>query len=144
MPSFVAALLGAAVVAAVVVVLVLAGVLDNTKTVVQQAPLAASRRLPPPRPRPSRAASSRSTPRCRRALCSCSARGGNGRLLFNGPGGGRAASGSGFVIDKDGDIVTNDHVVEGADAFTVRSATRAPSRSPPSSSARTRRPTWPS
>src|SRR4051794_39777632 len=49
-----------------------------------------------------------------------SARGGNGSLGFNGPGGGRAASGSGFVIDSAGHIVTNDHVVENADRFTVR------------------------
>jgi putative serine protease PepD len=49
-----------------------------------------------------------------------SARGGNGQLEFNGQGGGRAASGSGFVIDTAGHIVTNDHVVEDADRFTVR------------------------
>src|SRR3954469_20177599 len=33
---------------------------------------------------------------------------GRGQLPF--PGGGQAASGSGFVIDDDGHIVTNDHV----------------------------------
>ncbi len=49
-----------------------------------------------------------------------SARGGNGSLPFDGQGGGKAASGSGFVIDKAGHIVTNDHVVEDADRFTVR------------------------
>jgi S1-C subfamily serine protease len=49
-----------------------------------------------------------------------SARGGNGALGFNGQGGGKAASGSGFVIDSAGHIVTNDHVVEDADKFTVR------------------------
>ena len=49
-----------------------------------------------------------------------SARGGNGSLSFNGQGGGKAASGSGFVIDTAGHIVTNDHVVENADRFTVR------------------------
>jgi S1-C subfamily serine protease len=49
-----------------------------------------------------------------------SARGGNGSLDFNGQGGGRAASGSGFVVDSAGHIVTNDHVVENADRFTVR------------------------
>ena len=43
---------------------------------------------------------------------------GRGDLPF--PGGGRAASGSGFVIDGEGLIVTNDHVVEGADEFRVR------------------------
>ena len=49
-----------------------------------------------------------------------SARGGDGKLAFNGQGGGKAASGSGFVIDTAGHIVTNDHVVEDADKFTVR------------------------
>jgi S1-C subfamily serine protease len=49
-----------------------------------------------------------------------SARGGDGALSFNGQGGGKAASGSGFVIDTAGHIVTNDHVVEDADKFTVR------------------------
>jgi S1-C subfamily serine protease len=43
---------------------------------------------------------------------------GRGELPF--PGGGRAASGSGFVIDRDGHIVTNDHVVEGATQYRVR------------------------
>jgi S1-C subfamily serine protease len=49
-----------------------------------------------------------------------SARGGDGQLSFEGQGGGRAASGSGFVIDRAGHIVTNDHVVEDADRYTVR------------------------
>jgi S1-C subfamily serine protease len=35
-------------------------------------------------------------------------------------GGGQAATGSGFVYDKQGHIVTNDHVVEGFDTFSVR------------------------
>jgi len=43
---------------------------------------------------------------------------GKGQLPF--PGGGRAASGSGFVIDDDGHVVTNDHVVEGATQYRVR------------------------
>jgi S1-C subfamily serine protease len=43
---------------------------------------------------------------------------GRGDLPF--PGGGRAASGSGFLIDDEGHIVTNDHVVAGADEFRVR------------------------
>ena len=34
--------------------------------------------------------------------------------------GGQAASGSGFVYDKQGHIVTNDHVVAGFNSFTVR------------------------
>jgi putative serine protease PepD len=43
---------------------------------------------------------------------------GKGQLPF--PGGGRAASGSGFVIDNDGHIVTNDHVVADATQYRVR------------------------
>jgi S1-C subfamily serine protease len=43
---------------------------------------------------------------------------GRGQLPF--PGGGRAASGSGFVVDDEGHIVTNDHVVEGATQYRVR------------------------
>src|SRR3954464_12937294 len=119
MPSFVGALLGAGVVAVAVVVLVLAGVLDNTKTVVEQAPLAGE---------PPAAAAPASEPRSVESIYAkvspgvvfVSARGGNGQLSFNGQGGGRAASGSGFVIDRDGYVVTNDHVVEDANAFTVR------------------------
>ena len=43
---------------------------------------------------------------------------GRGDLPF--PGGGQAASGSGFVIDGKGHIITNDHVVEGATEYRVR------------------------
>jgi S1-C subfamily serine protease len=37
-----------------------------------------------------------------------------------GLGGGQAATGSGFVYDAQGHIITNDHVVEGFDTFSVR------------------------
>jgi len=43
---------------------------------------------------------------------------GRGQLAF--PGGGRAASGSGFVIDDEGHVVTNDHVVQDATQYRVR------------------------
>jgi putative serine protease PepD len=43
---------------------------------------------------------------------------GRGQLPF--PGGGRAASGSGFVVDDEGHVVTNDHVVQGAAQYRVR------------------------
>jgi S1-C subfamily serine protease len=43
---------------------------------------------------------------------------GRGELPF--PGGGQAASGSGFVIDAEGHVVTNEHVVDGGTEFRVR------------------------
>jgi S1-C subfamily serine protease len=46
---------------------------------------------------------------------------GRGSLPF--PGGGQAASGSGFVIDGEGHIITNDHVVQGASQYRVRFGT---------------------
>jgi putative serine protease PepD len=36
------------------------------------------------------------------------------------PGGEETATGSGFVIDRDGHVVTNQHVVDGADSVSVR------------------------
>ncbi|HEX8106012.1 MAG TPA: trypsin-like peptidase domain-containing protein [Solirubrobacteraceae bacterium] len=49
-----------------------------------------------------------------------SARTGRGALPYLGPGGGRASSGSGFVVDPKGTIVTNQHVVDGASDVRVR------------------------
>jgi S1-C subfamily serine protease len=48
-----------------------------------------------------------------------SSSGGGGGVLGAG-GGGQAATGSGFVLDKQGHIVTNDHVVEDFNTFSVR------------------------
>jgi len=45
--------------------------------------------------------------------------GSQGSSQFGGQGG-SSASGSGFLIDGNGHVVTNDHVVEGANRFTVR------------------------
>jgi S1-C subfamily serine protease len=118
--SFFSALLGAGLVALVVVVLALTGVIDRTKTVRVPAapPQVTTSDSPAPASEPRSVASiyQKVSP----GVVFVSARGGNGQLGFNGPGGGRAASGSGFVIDDRGYIVTNDHVVENADAFTVR------------------------
>jgi S1-C subfamily serine protease len=47
------------------------------------------------------------------------ARGGTNQSPFGLPGEGSTATGSGFVIDKDGYILTNDHVVEGSNDVTV-------------------------
>ena len=48
------------------------------------------------------------------------ARGVSDNSPFGLPGQGNVASGSGFVIDKDGYILTNDHVVEGSNDVSVR------------------------
>jgi len=113
--SFVA---GAASVGAVVAVLALAGAFDGSDTAVR-----APTTSPPPaatteavRSAPAGVADiySRVSP----GVVFVQANSGRGELPF--PGGGQAASGSGFVIDDQGRIVTNDHVVEGADQFRVR------------------------
>jgi putative serine protease PepD len=55
-------------------------------------------------------------------------------------GGTSTAQGSGFVYDKAGHIVTNQHVVDGA--TTARSGSPTARPTAPPSSARTRRPIW--
>ena len=45
---------------------------------------------------------------------------GGGVQTAEDPGGGAAATGSGFLIDAEGSIVTNDHVVAGSRSVTVR------------------------
>jgi S1-C subfamily serine protease len=121
--SFLSALFGAAVVAVVVVVLVLAGAFDRTETVQVPATPAPTTVAEPDAPA-APAAEPRSVAsiyaKVSPGVVFVQARGGNGQLGFEGPGGGRAASGSGFVIDDQGYIVTNDHVVEGGNAFAVR------------------------
>ena len=100
--SFISALLGAGLVALVVVVLALTGVIDRTKTVrVPTAPTQVTTSdSPAPASEPRSVASiyQKVSP----GVVFVSARGGNGQLGFNGPGGGRAASGSGFVIAGSG------------------------------------------
>ena len=143
--SFLSALLGAAIVGVIVVVLALAGVLDRTKTVEVPAPAAPTEVATEPDAPAAPASEPRSVAsiyaKVSPGVVFVQARGGNGRLTFEGPGGGRAASGSGFVIDDQGYIVTNDHVVEGADALHRPLRRERRRRSPPSSSAPTPRPT---
>jgi putative serine protease PepD len=115
-------LLGAVAVGAVVAVLAVAGALPD-KVERTTAPTAAA-----PQPATTSPASLDAAPasvadiykKVSGSVVFVSARGGGGVLPFNGQGGGKAASGSGFVVDSAGHIVTNDHVVEDADRFTVR------------------------
>src|SRR5215212_6981933 len=114
-------LLGAVGVGAVVAVLYVSGALPEK---VERIPTATATATPQPTTSASLDAKPTSVAdiyqRVSGSVVFVSARGGNGSLGFNGSGGGRAASGSGFVVDSAGHIVTNDHVVENADRFTVR------------------------
>src|SRR4051794_6186496 len=101
---------GAACVGLVVGALAVAGVIDGDS---DSAPTSAA---PPPAATPATVAAiyRRVSP----AVVFVQANSGRGRLPF--PGGGRAASGSGFVVDTAGHVVTNEHVVAGANRFRVR------------------------
>ena len=125
MRSLVSFLGGAASVGLVVGVLAVAGVIDDDGA---QAP-APSATATTPAPAPSSGTSRQvaATPTdvsqiYKRvapgvAFVSSSQSGGGNGLLG---GGGSAATGSGFVWDTQGHIVTNDHVVSGFDTFSVR------------------------
>jgi len=106
---------GAVSVGAVVGVLALAGAFDD-----EPEPAARATTTPQPTTRPSGAAFDVADlyARVSAGVVFVQANSGRGDLPF--PGGGQAASGSGFVIDDEGHIITNDHVVEGADEFRVR------------------------
>ena len=108
---------GAVSVGAVVGVLAIAGVVGGSDTTIvrsQPHSLGAS----PAQRRHHRGESSDMYARVSSGVVFVQANSGKGQLPF--PGGGRAASGSGFVIDNEGHIVTNDHVVEDATQFRVR------------------------
>ena len=108
--SFVA---GAVSVGAVVGVLAVAGAFDGSDTIVR------TETAPPATPTPAKATNVADIySRVSAGVVFVQANSGRGQLAF--PGGGRAASGSGFVIDGDGHIVTNDHVVQGATQYRVR------------------------
>src|SRR3954452_13108885 len=115
--NFFFVLLGALAVGVVVAVLAVAGALpkkvEHTTTTTPQPTSPAA-----PRTAPTSVADIYA--RVSGSVVFVSARGGDGQLQFNGQGGGRAASGSGFVVDTAGHIVTNHHVVENADRSTVR------------------------
>jgi S1-C subfamily serine protease len=115
-------LLGALAVGVVVAVLAVAGALpqkvERTTTAAPPAAIPDAPSAAAPQTAPTSVAGIYA--RVSGSVVFVSAHGGGGQLPFNGPGGGKAASGSGFVIDSAGHIVTNDHVVENADRFTVR------------------------
>jgi putative serine protease PepD len=106
---------GAVSVGAVVGVLALAGAFDD-----EAEPPARSAETPQATPAPSGAALDVAElyERVSAGVVFVQANSGRGDLPF--PGGGQAASGSGFVIDDKGHIITNDHVVEGATEYRVR------------------------
>jgi S1-C subfamily serine protease len=107
---------GAAAVGLIVVVLALAGAFGGDTTVVraQTTPTPSAPAAPSGKLDDVADVYARVSP----GVVFVQANSGRGALPF--PGGGRAASGSGFVIDRDGHIVTNDHVVEGATQYRVR------------------------
>jgi S1-C subfamily serine protease len=106
---------GAVSVGAVVGVLALAGAFDD-----EAEPPARTTDTPRSTPAPSGAALDVAAlyQRVSAGVVFVQANSGRGDLPF--PGGGQAASGSGFVIDDEGHIITNDHVVEGATEYRVR------------------------
>jgi S1-C subfamily serine protease len=118
-------LLGAVAVGAVVALLAVVGALPNKVERTTTTNPATTADAPQPTTAPAAAESAPTSvadiyKRVSGSVVFVSARGGNGAVGFNGSGGGKAASGSGFVVDTAGHIVTNDHVVEDADKFTVR------------------------
>ncbi len=96
--------LGAAAVGLVVAVLAVAGVFDSTTRVVTQAPEAETT-----------AVSDR--PAAETNVSEIYAQTAQGVAYVQN---GNSGSGSGFLIDGQGHVVTNDHVVEGGNEFTVR------------------------
>jgi S1-C subfamily serine protease len=106
---------GALTVGAVVGVLALAGVLDDDSE-----PPARAATTPQTTPQPSGAPLDVAAlyERVAPGVVFVQANSGRGELPF--PGGGQAATGSGFLIDEEGHVITNEHVVDGADEFRVR------------------------
>jgi S1-C subfamily serine protease len=106
---------GAVSVGAVVGVLALTGAFDD-----EAEPPSRTAETPQATPAPSGAALDVAAlyERVSAGVVFVQANSGRGDLPF--PGGGQAASGSGFVIDDEGHIITNDHVVEGASEYRVR------------------------
>src|SRR3954471_14559700 len=101
---------GAVAMALVVGALAVAGVIDD-----DPAPVAASE--PPPSPTTSAPSSSSGSKGAGESISDIYKRASAGVVFIQA---GQSATGSGFVYDDQGHIVTNDHVVEEADSFAVR------------------------
>src|SRR3954451_8688997 len=111
MRPFVTSLGGAVSVGLVVGVLALAGVIDD------DAAPTATQTAAPPSPTTAPTSTSPSRPAPATDISELYKRVSGGVVFVQA---GQTATGSGFVFDKDGHIVTNDHVVEEADQFSVR------------------------
>ena len=115
---------GAVTVAFVVGALAIAGVIDDdaaqTPSAEATATAPSGSGKAPPSPKPGSVADiyRRVSPGV--VFVSSSSSRNSGGSVLGGSGGGQAATGSGFVYDDNGHIVTNDHVVEDFDTFTVR------------------------
>jgi S1-C subfamily serine protease len=105
---------GAVTVGAVIGVLALAGVLDDDS----EPPARTATNPGAPAPPGTALDVAELYTRVSNGVVFVQANSGRGELPF--PGGGQAASGSGFVIDDEGHIITNDHVVADADEYRVR------------------------
>src|SRR4051812_17832948 len=108
MRSFVSFLGGAVSVGLVVGILAVAGVIDDdtATTTTQSQP-----------PSPATAPTKNAAPSAPGDIADLYKRVSPGVVFVQS---GQSATGSGFVYDKEGHIVTNDHVVEGANSFAVR------------------------
>src|SRR4051812_14372988 len=114
MRSLVSFLRGAVSVGLVVAVLAAAGVIDDdTPTTATEAPS-------PPATAPSGSSSAKPVNTQPTNVSEIYKRVSPGVVFVQSTGGAQAATGSGFVYDNQGHIVTNDHVVEGFDRFSVR------------------------
>src|SRR4051794_9554459 len=106
---------GAVSVALVVGALAAAGVIDD------DAPTTAAEAPSPPATAPSGGSSSAKPVNTQPTNVSqIYKRVSSGVVFVQSQGGGQAATGSGFVYDTQGHIITNDHVVEGFNTFAVR------------------------
>jgi S1-C subfamily serine protease len=115
---------GAVTVGFVVGALAVAGVIDDdaaqTSSAAPSATAPSGKALPSPKPGSVADIYRRVSPGVVFVSSSSSGGGGGGGILGGSQGGGSAATGSGFVLDDQGHIVTNDHVVEGFNTFSVR------------------------